>query len=308
MYRPKHLAEYAALRIVGGTSNALPQPAALGLGSLYAWASLRLMPAKRKRARRRVQQVLGDQLSTQEVDQVVEGAFRDLVWHTIEVLRTRKVSRDWIEKNTVFDSSDIAKLDDALGLNRGVIIAVPHLANWDLAGIGMEQLGYPMTFIMRRQNNPLLDQYLNRLRQQVGSDVIERDDPMLLRKAIRALKAGRVIAILVDLRARQPDLQVPFLGSIADLSRGVGIMSHMANSPVLPAFTTRLPDGRHQWHFRDAVMPDRTVPRNDDAERIVKEILPPLESAIRSWPDQYFWFNKRWVLERLPNAGADSGL
>lgn len=299
MHRAKHITEYAALRVLGGTSNLVPERVALAMGSIYASIGFQLFRRKRHAAQQRIRQVFGDQFSDEEVTHIARAAFRDLVWHSIEVLRTPKMTREWVQRNAIIDPIDRRRFDESIAMGRGVIIAVPHLANWDLAGVGLQRLGYPMTFIVRKQKNPLFDQYLNQMRSHLGSDVIERDDPVLIRKVIRALKQGRVVAILIDLRSRHQDLQLPFLGQTADLSRGLGLMSHLANCPVVPAYAKRTDDGRHQWHFKDAVMPDRAADRNQDAARIVRDSLPPLEHAIRSAPEQYFWFNKRWVLERI---------
>ena len=298
MYRPKHLAEFAALKFVSNLVNVLPQNAALGLGSAFAPVGFRIGRDRRLAAQRRIGQVFSD-LSDVDVTRIARQAYRDLVWHLIEVLRTPKVTRDWVVKNTVLEQGDRDRLDRALSMKKGAILAVPHLANWDLAGIALQQLGYPMTFIYRNQKNPLFNRHLNQMRQHIGSELIERDDPMLFRKVIRSLRRGNVIGILVDLRARQNDLKLPFLGHTADLARGLGLMSHVSECPVLPTFITRSADSRLRWHFKEAIMPDGDMERNDDAERIMREILPPLEAAIRANPEQYFWFNKRWVLEPI---------
>ena len=303
MHRPKHIVEYVVFRLLSFSVNLVPQSVALGLGSLASRCIFTCSPWRRRESARRIRQVMGTRLSEAEVRRISSLAFRDLVWHTIEILRTPKVDRKWVERNAVVNAEDRQRLDAALQLGSGVIIAVPHLANWDLAGIGLQQLGYPMTFIVRQQKNPLFDAYLNRMREHSGSDVIERDDPMLVRKVIRALKSGNVVAILVDLRARQSDLKIEFLGHRADLGRGVGLMSYLSACPVVPAFATRRDDGKHQWHFCDHIIPNRNRKRNEESERLLIEAVKPLETAIREHPEQYFWFNKRWVLEQIEPEG-----
>lgn len=300
MHRPKHIAEYLLIRCVSATVNVLPARIALGLGSLFAATVFPFLKSTRKEGERRIRQVMGDELSDSEVSRIAREAFRELVWHTIEVLRTPKLTRPWVEKNCVFSAEDKGRLDEALAMNRGVIIAVAHVGNWDLAGIGLQQLGYPVNFIFREQKNPLFDKHLSKMREHLGSEAFERDDPMLVRKVIRSLRAGNVIAILVDLRARQPDLKLPFLGHPADLGRGLGLMAHLAKCPVAPGLVSRTADGKHLWRIAPVIHPDPSLDRNEDAERIMREALVPLEEVIRENPSQYFWFNKRWVLEPIP--------
>ncbi|MCG8653204.1 MAG: lysophospholipid acyltransferase family protein, partial [Pirellulales bacterium] len=221
------------LRVVSGTANLLPQRAALALGSGAARIALMMMPSWRAEASRRIRQVFGEQFSQADVKRIVNASFGDLTWHLIEILRMSKLTPAWVERYVVFEDEDRQRLETSLELNRGVIIAVPHLANWDLAGVGLQRLGYPMTFIVRSQKNPLFDRHLNRLRGSLGSEVIERDDPLLVRKVVRSLRNGNVVAILIDLRARKDGLQVPFLGHVADIGRGVGLIARVAGCPVL---------------------------------------------------------------------------
>ena len=297
MYRTKHLAEYAALKFVSNVVNVLPQNAAIRLGSAFAPIGFRFNRHRRIRAQERIGQVFGDEYSKDDIARIAQDSYRDLVWHTIEILRARNVSQKWVQRNGTLNQDDRRRLDDALLLGKGLILAVPHLANWDLAGVMLQQLGYRMTFIVRRQKNPLFDRHLNEMRRYLGSEVIERDDPMLVRKVIRSLQNGSIIAMLIDLRARQMDLQVPFLGHTANLARGLGLVSHLASCPVIPSFVTRPKGGRLNLHCADVILPDKSLSRNEDAERIMRAALPPLEAAILAHPDQYFWFNKRWVLE-----------
>ncbi|WP_372895709.1 lysophospholipid acyltransferase family protein [Stieleria sp.] len=304
MYRPRHLAEFAALKSLSNLVNVLPQSAALKLGSVVASVGFQIGRNRRLTAEQRIRQVFRD-LSEVDATRIARQSYRDLVWHLIEILRTPKVTRNWVEQNTLIGQDDRRRLDGAVAFDRGCILAVPHLANWDLAGIALEQLGYPMTFIYRNQKNPLFNRHLNAMRRYIGSETIERDDPMLFRKTIRSLRKGNIIAILVDLRSRQNDLKVPFLGHTADLARGLGLMAHVAGCPVLPAYTTRPAGGRLQLHFKESITPNRKIDRNDDAERILRATIPPLEAAIRANPEQYFWFNKRWVLEPIDGQSAD---
>lgn len=299
MYRPKHIAEYVALRIVTGIVMVLPQRLALSLGTLSAKLILAVRPTTQLEAERRIRQVFGDRLDDAEVSRIAAHAYRDLAWHMVELMRTPKITPDWVAKNVDFPNQDREQLDAALGMGKGAIIAVAHLANWDIAGVILQQLGYPMTFIVKRQKNPLFDRYLNQRREHLGSEVIERDDPMLVRKVMRSLRRGNVIAIMVDLRARQKDLELPFLGHTVDLMRGAGLISHLAKCPILPAYPTRIQSNRHRMQIRELILPDPDRDRNTDAERILRATLEPLELAIREHPDQYFWFNKKWILERI---------
>src|SRR5260370_20057583 len=91
-------------------------------------------------------------------------------------------------------------LDAALARGRGVIMAVPHMGSWDMAGAYGSALGYPIAAGAEKSpgwpKNALF-----RTRQRFGMNVI-----MLRRCAIRAitdaLHANHVVSLLCDLAHR----------------------------------------------------------------------------------------------------------
>ena len=47
---------------------------------------------------------------------------------------------------------------------RGLVVALPHMGNWDLAGSGCHLSGLPIFSVAGRQRNPMMNDLLNRLR------------------------------------------------------------------------------------------------------------------------------------------------
>jgi lauroyl/myristoyl acyltransferase len=69
---------------------------------------------------------------------------------------------------------------------------------------------------------------------------------------------------------------------------------------VIPAVVRRVGWARHAWLAFDAVYPDPSRPKEEDWLRMTREVMAHFDRAVREAPDQYFWFNKRWVLDPLP--------
>jgi lauroyl/myristoyl acyltransferase len=62
---------------------------------------------------------------------------------------------------------------------------------------------------------------------------------------------------------------------------------------------------RHRWRLVDAVYPDPALDKQADWQRMTQAVIDHFDAAIRDHPDQYFWYNKRWVLDPLePEAAA----
>ena len=57
--------------------------------------------------------------------------------------------------------------------------------------------------------------------------------------------------------------------------------------------------GFESFALHDPIVPDPEADKKEDIERMFKELLALFESIIREQPEQYFWYNKRWVLDPL---------
>ena len=95
---------------------------------------------------------------------------------------------------------------------------------------------------------------------------------------------------------------MPFLGKEANVPAGMAVFAYQANVPIIFGFITRLGWSRHQLRIFDPIWPDRTKPKQDEWLRLTLEVFSRIETAIREQPEQWFWYNKRWIL-RSPGAG-----
>jgi lauroyl/myristoyl acyltransferase len=53
------------------------------------------------------------------------------------------------------------------------------------------------------------------------------------------------------------------------------------------------------------VYSDPGLDKAEDCRRITQRVMDIFDAAIRAQPEQYFWYNKRWVLDplRKPEPG-----
>ncbi len=297
MARLKHVAEYVLLRTVAGLCCRLPYRAALAVGWVLAGLFFFVCRFRRREAERRIVSVLGPDLPPRRRRYIAWRSFRNLCFNVVEIARmpiTTAAAYRTEDNVTAMDHLRAIRAD-----GRGVVLAVPHMGNWDLAGVAAHRLGVPVFFLARRQKNPLVDDYLNRMRGTTGVDTLLTDDARLGREVVRRLKSGKVFAMLPDIRARVPDLATTFLGQPANLASGMATFARLARVPILPVVLLRTGWTRHQWIPGPLVHPDPALDSRADVLRMTRLVLDYFEPAIRAQPEQYFWYNKRWVLEPL---------
>ncbi len=299
--RLQHRLEYAALRALASLLQALPGRMAMcvgyGLAALSHWG-LRFRVSA---ARARIREVLGDDLPAGEVRRIAWLSWRNLCFNVVEILRMPKVDRAWVDRHVQVRGLEPVLQRQSQG--EGAVLATFHMGNWDLSGIGAHLLGVPIFFIARRQKNPLTDAFLNQQRGVTGVDTILSDEKNLLRNVIRRLKKGRILAILPDVRARTPALSVPYLGKRANLAGGSAVFARQTGVPIYPVIARRAGWMQHQWDIYEPIWPDPSQPKDEDIARMMEQLMAVFEREVRATPEQYFWYNKRWVLEPMETDG-----
>lgn len=112
-------------------------------------------------------------------------------------------------------------------LARGVVVALPHSGNWDLAGAWACSTGLPVTSVAERLDDAEFADFLA-FRRSLGMEIHSHRDPGLVGTLVRAVRDGRVVCLLAD----------------RDLTGGAGVPvrwnDHEITAPAGPALVARL--------------------------------------------------------------------
>ena len=298
MYRPKHILEYVLLRGLAWLVNALPHHAAHRVGVAVAALSHFVFRFRVRSARERIRTVFGHRFGEAQIRRIAWQSWRNVCLNAVDLMRMPSLDLASVERD-IDGTEAFARLRDLAAEGQGVVLALPHSGSWDMAGVICHLKGLPMFFIARRQKNPLADQFLNRLRGASGVVTVLHDS-RLLRGVIRNLKDGMILAILPDVRSRTPGLSVEFLGGAANLGAGMAMFARQTGAPILPVYLTRAGLHRHHWTAFDPIRPDPSLDKPDDWLRMTTQVFREFDRFVRQHPENYFWYNKRWVLDPLP--------
>jgi KDO2-lipid IV(A) lauroyltransferase len=191
---------------------------------------------------------------------------------------------------------DMDEVRAELAQGRGFIVAVPHMGNWELAGIALHAQGVELMTLARRQKNRLVDAWINRLRMSTGVEAIDTKTRAVGDVARKLREEKKVLALLPDVRAKAGGIPVRFLGADILVPGGA---AHYARETGLPVYTAEVVrDGwsRHGWRKTGRIEPDPNLGEAEDRRRIMQYVMDRLGESVQAHPDSYFWFNKRWVL------------
>jgi Kdo2-lipid IVA lauroyltransferase/acyltransferase len=223
------------------------------------------------------------------VRQTAAAAYAHLGAEAMALLRLIRAEPAELLRRTAVAGLD--GLRDALAEGRGVVLTTGHLGNWEVGGAALAVRGVPLDAIAQPQENPLFEAALGSMRHRLGMRVIDRRRATPV--ALRALRAGRVVAFVADQDARGHGVFVPFFGRPASTHRGPALLALRTGAPVFAGTALRRGAGYAVELTRLAAVPPASDPE-EAVRRITAEFTAVLENAARTAPEQYFWFHKRW--------------
>lgn len=294
----RYRTEYVFVRLLGGLVCVLPHRCALLVAYVVSRVAYVCARKRRREAQRRIWLVFGDTLSSKTVKRIAWISFRNAAFNAVEMLRIARFGYDELNRMMPQLSTVVARLriliEEAEG--RGLILALPHMGNWDLAGSCCYLSGLPIFSVAGKQRNVRMNDLINRLRAGHGMEILERGSGTI-RQILSRIRSGQIFAILPDTRSFTPDILVPFLGDVANLARGMASFSYSANAPVVPLVIRRQGWSRFMIEMFDEIHPDLAAKKSAECVRITREVAGIIDAAIRETPEQWFWYNKRWVLD-----------
>lgn len=298
--------EYGALRFMCAVVNAVPYRAAMAAARLFGWAAFRVFGFKRRRTLGRIKSVFPD-MSDREATAVAVSSLQNILQTGVEMMRAPQLDRAWMDDHVVDGRMYKDRLQDLVDEGHGVVIMVPHSGNWYMAAWSMAKYGLSLFALAARQRNPKLDAWMA---QQYGDiEVLDRDCRDTLVKIRDKLKDGRAFAMLPDLRVRHPDTEVDFFGGKANVSHTGAMFAVRCGCPIVVA-QMRRERGKHVFNHIATLRPDSSaVDRREEAARLTREVMALLDREVRKCPGDWFWFNKRWILDppEAPRARREEG-
>ena len=286
--------EYFLLRFFCAVVNVIPYPLAMAAARGLGWMAFTVFGFKRRRTLERIRGVFPEK-SEKEAKAIAVRSLQNVLQTAVEMMRAPKLDRRWMDRHVKDGQLYKDKLQAYVDEGKGVVIMVPHSGNWYMAAWSMAKYGLKLFAIAARQRNPKLNAWMNR--QYGDIEVLDRDCRDTLSQIREKLSAGRAFAILPDLRVRNKDVEADFFGGKANVSRSGAAFAVKCGCPIVVAIMTRQ-GGRHVFNHIATLRPDPdAADKKEEARRLTRETLKLLSDEIMKTPGDWYWFNKRWILE-----------
>lgn len=299
----------AAYRTGWATVRAMPGPlASAGFALIADQTFLRGGPAVR-RYESNLRRVVGPGMSDRELRRLVHAGSRSYLRYWREVFRLPTMSRRRIIDGMHVEN--VAALRGAYDAGRGVILALPHMGNWDHAGAWCVHNGMPFTTVAERLEPASLFERFVAFRERLGMEVIPltggaKPPYQLLAERLRQ---GRMLCLLADRDLTATGVEVDFFGEPARVPAGPAALAYDTGAVLLPVTLWFVPGG---WGARihdpvpHAAAADDPAGRRDAVRSMTQTLLRAFEQGIAAHPQDWHMFQRVWVADldpdRLPPA------
>jgi len=268
-----------------------PVPWVSAAGSGFGWAVWRLTGFARWRTLRNLDIAFGAALEPARRDAIARRCYRLFGATLFEFLSLPRLTKAQVLERIAF--ANPALLDAALAKGKGVILFGTHFGNWELLDAGLAAAGYPLTVYTGGQRNALVDGQINEIRKATGQATVPRH-PGGARDLLRALKAGRIVALAADQHESTKRHYVAFFGQPVSVAAGPYQLARHTGAPVLFANTVRTGPFRYRCAFELLVAPDPERDEELDLLEFTQRAFALLERDVRAHPEHYFWMHRRF--------------
>ena len=124
----------------------------------------------------------------------------------------------------------------------GVVVALPHSGNWDLAGAWACVTGMPVTTVAEQLADADYAAFLA-FREGLGLEVLSHRDPGALTALIDAIHRRRVVCLLADRDLSGTGVAVSWRGQQITMPAGPAIVARRTGAALLPAVCQFTVDG-----------------------------------------------------------------
>lgn len=179
------------------------------------------------------------------------------------------------------------KLDSAYKKGKGVIYITGHFGAWELLSAWVASNGYPVTGVAAKQKNHGSDKFFLEYRGYFGMKHVYRKSS--IDDMYNILNKNEGLALVSDQDARKHGIFVNFFNKPA--STHTGVAQFYLNSGTALIFTICYKTGYDQY-----VIEFKSIEPEEGAtiESITQNFTSKLEEYIKKYPEQYFWFHRRW--------------
>ncbi|MEU3032028.1 phosphatidylinositol mannoside acyltransferase [Streptomyces incarnatus] len=283
------------------TVKKLPEPAAARLGRTIADLAWKKRGKGVLRLEANYARVVPD-ATPERLAELSRKGMRSYLRYWMESFRLSAWSPERIKGG--FVPKDIHHLTEGLAAGKGVILALPHLANWDLAGAWVTtELRTPFTTVAERLKPETLYDRFVAYREGLGMEVLPHSGGSAFGTLARRLRDGGLVCLVADRDLSASGVEVDFFGEKARMPAGPALLAQHTGALLLPVTL---------WYDDSPVMRGRVHPpvevpepgtRAEKTSVMTQALADAFATGIAEHPEDWHMLQRLWLADLDPAKG-----
>jgi len=247
---------------------------------------------------RNLARVLGPEATAERVREVSKQAMRNYLRYWCDTFRLETWSRERIDSTFLIDGEQHIK--DGIAAGRGVILALPHMGNWDHAGAWAAHRYNGFTTVAERLKPERLFERFLAYRESIGMEVLPLTGGQNTFFGLtRRLRSGRLVCLVAERDLTARGVPVQFFGETTKLPAGPAALAIATGAVLLPVTLHYEPASQQA-----VVHPPIPVPAEGTREQKIAGLCQSLADAfaagIAEHPADWHMLQKLWLSDLDP--------
>jgi lauroyl/myristoyl acyltransferase len=275
--------------------RALPLPVARALFNTVADRGFKANGPGTQRLRRNLRHVAGPELPDAELEDLVNAGLRSYARYWLEAFRLPSRTRKQVL--TDFRLEPEGEFDAVLAEGNGIIVALPHLANWDAAGAWAVAHGHKLVTVAERLKPEAVFEQFVAYREKLGMEVIPLTGGQRAPLDLLAERAtqGYAVVLLADRDLSARGVEVRFFGGRTRMPLGPALLAIRTGAPLY-ACNLRFTDTQTVGTLHRIALPAESEGALDVRIKLVTQrIADAFQIGIAEHPQDWHMLQKMWL-------------
>jgi phosphatidylinositol dimannoside acyltransferase len=243
-----------------------------------------------------------------ELRNLSRAVLRSYARYYLETFRLQVIPAERIQDGMHVNRENVDLTLEYLKNGRGVIYALPHMGDFEQAGLWVNLAGAgSLTTVAERLKPESVFQKFLAFRQGLGMEVLPTTGgPHPFGVMAQRLRAGKLVCIVADRDLSGTGVEVEFFGEKALFPAGSAALAVQTGAALMPVSCWFVGESEWAAHVYEEIPVPAEGTRKEKAAAMTQALATVFEQAIREHPEDWHMMQKLFVNDLDPERLARS--
>lgn len=256
---------------------------------------------------RNLRRVLGADATPAALHAATRAAMRSYGRYWWETFRLHRLDPHAVARQALASTAGVEHVYAARDAGRGIVLALPHSGNWDIAGLSMVEILGGITTVAEQLRPESLYRRFVAYRERLGFEVLPLGEDAGASAGTAAvlrqrLEQGRMVCLLADRDLAGNGVPVTFFGERTTMPAGPALLAARTGADLCPVHLAYTDDGWIQF-----VGAPLTLEGTRLADRVrsgTQQLADAFAARIALFPADWHMLQPLWPADRPPAGGT----